>query len=323
MSFAEIGQIWQRIWFTPQSPSPVCLFRILVGLITLMSSFLWLPDFLTWFGYDGIVSVQTIEQFHSSNRFSILLWLPPHNGWVVALYAVFAISCVSFTIGFKPNLSALILFLCLTSFHHRNLLLFHSGDTLLRVSIFLLIFGPIDKMYSVDSWLASRRHVKDQHKSDPPSTVKCSPWVQNLLRFEVAIVYWQSFWAKMDGDTWWNGSAVYYATHMTDFTKFSVPIVFDHVWGYQLATWFTLATEMALWSLIWVKELRYYVLAAGVILHLGIDWTMSLPFFENLMVASYCVFLKPEDIENSIRFLKQLVSRKTLESNPENVELRH
>jgi hypothetical protein len=302
MSFQEIKLIWDRIWFQPQSPASVCLYRILIGCIILLSSFLWLPDFYTWFGYDGIVSIQTMEQFHNSNRFSILMWLPPENIYPTVLYAVFFIAGLSFTIGFKSNFSALILFICLISFHHRNLLLFHSGDTLLRVSLFLLIFGPIGKMYSIDSWLASRR-------PGAQADLDCSPWVQNLLRFQVAIVYWHSTWAKMDGDTWWNGTAVYYASRMEDFHKFPVPIMFEHALGFQLATVFTLVVEFALWTLIWVKELRYYVLAAGVILHLGIDWTMSLPFFENLMIASYCVFLKPEDIENCVNFCRQFLGQ--------------
>lgn len=304
MSFQEIRELWYRIWFKPQSPAPICLFRILLGLIVILSILLWLPDLYTWFGYDGIVSIQTMEQFQGSNRFSILFWLPPDNRWVTGLYWLMFVACLSFTLGFRANLSALILFLCVTSFHHRNLLIFHSGDTLIRVCLFLLIFGPIGKMYSIDSWLRRRSGAEQDTANE-----LCSPWTQNLLRFQIAIVYAQSTLAKMDGETWWNGTAVYYASHMEDFHKFPVPVIFDHVFGYQIATWATLAIELSLWTLIWVKELRYYVLAAGVLLHLGIDWTMNLPVFENLMIACYTLFLKPEDVERFVNTMVQSFRR--------------
>ncbi|MBK9143433.1 MAG: HTTM domain-containing protein [Candidatus Melainabacteria bacterium] len=300
MSFRELADLWYRIWFTPQSPAPICLFRILIGVIILASSLFWWPDLLTWFGYDGIVSVDTMYQFEESNRLSILAWLPPDNRFVVALYALLMVSGICFTLGLKSNLSAFILFVCLTSFHHRNLLIFHSGDTLLRVCMFLLVFGPIGKMYSLDRLLARKSGKEDS------GDILCSPWIQNLLRFQVAIVYAHSSLSKLEGETWWNGTAVYYALHMQDFSKFPVPFVFDSVLGCQIATWATLAVEIALFTLIWIKELRYYVLAAGAVLHLGIDWTMNLPFFENLMIATYVLFIKPDDVERFVRFVSQL-----------------
>jgi len=317
MSFQDIRALWYRMWFQPQSPAPLCLFRILLGLLLILSSLLWLPDLQTWFGYDGIVSVQTMEQFEASNRFSILFWLPPDNAWVSKLYVIMMIAAVTFTLGLRANFSALILFLCVTSFHHRNLLIFNSGHTLMRVCLFLMMFGPIGKMYSIDSWFANWHRPRfadreaerdalaegeeleprtiDVAQNSPP--ILCRPWTQNLLRFQIALVYAQSTLAKMDGETWWNGTAVYYANRMEDFSKFPIPFIFDRMLGYQIATWATLAIEIALWTLIWVKELRYYVLVLGVLLHLGIDWTMNLPIFEHLMIASYVLFLKPEDVE--------------------------
>lgn len=305
MSLKEIRELWYRIWFAPRSPAPICLFRILLGAIALLSSLTWLPDLLTWFGYDGIVSIETMQQFQASNRFTIFPWLPPDNNYVFILYGFMFVTGLSFTLGFRSNLSALLFFLCLTSFHHRNLMIFHSGDTLLRVCLFLLIFGPIGKMYSIDSWLAGRKNA-----GSASERVECSPWVQNLLRFQIAIVYAQSSIAKIQGDTWWDGTAVYYATCMEDFHKFPVPIVFDHVAGFQIATWATLAIEIALWTLIWVKEFRYWVLGLGVLLHLGIDWTMNLPFFETLMIATYVLFLNPQDVERAVSIIRRFFTRK-------------
>ncbi len=293
-SLKNLNGLWYRLWFQPQSPAPICMFRILLAAIIFLSSLTWAPDLFTWFGYDGIVSVETMRQYEEFNRLSLLDWLPPDNRIVLALYIVLLLAALSLMVGFKSRLSALILFICLASFHHRNLLIFHSGDTLMRVCLLLILFGPIDKMYSLDSY-----------RKEP---ALASPWVQNLLRFQIAIVYAHSFFAKMEGSTWWDGTAIYYALHMEDFYRFPVPFLFDNIITIKLATWSTLAIELALWTLVWIKSLRYYVLAAGVILHLGIDWSMNLPFFEDLMIASYVLFLKPEDIERFVLFIRQVLN---------------
>ena len=294
ISLKTPATLWYRLWFEPQSPAPICMFRILLAAIVFLSSLTWAPDLFTWFGYDGIVSVETMRQYEEFNRLSLLDWLPPDNRFVLSLYVLLLLSALSLMVGFKSRLSALILFICLASFHHRNLLIFHSGDTLMRVCLFLLLFGPIDRMYAIDS----RGKAQAQ----------ASPWVQNLLRFQIAIVYAHSFFSKMEGSTWWDGTAIYYALHMEDFYRFPVPLLFDNIMTVKLATWSTLVIELALWTLIWIRGLRYYVLAAGVILHLGIDWSMNLPFFEDLMIASYVLFLKPEDIERFVLFVRQVLN---------------
>ncbi|MCB9469788.1 MAG: HTTM domain-containing protein [Candidatus Obscuribacterales bacterium] len=294
ISLKTPATLWYRLWFEPQSPAPICMFRILLAAIVFLSSLTWAPDLFTWFGYDGIVSVETMRQYEEFNRLSLLDWLPPDNRFVLSLYVLLLLSALSLMVGFKSRLSALILFICLASFHHRNLLIFHSGDTLMRVCLFLLLFGPIDRMYAIDS------------RGKAPA--QASPWVQNLLRFQIAIVYAHSFFSKMEGSTWWDGTAIYYALHMEDFYRFPVPLLFDNIMTVKLATWSTLVIELALWTLIWIRGLRYYVLAAGVILHLGIDWSMNLPFFEDLMIASYVLFLKPEDIERFVLFVRQVLN---------------
>ena len=299
--FESLNELWYRLWFQPQSPVPICMFRILLSTIIFLSSLTWAPDLFTWFGYDGIVSVETMRQYEEFNRLSLLDWLPADNRFVLALYIVLLLAALSLMVGFKSRLSALILFICLASFHHRNLLIFHSGDTLMRVCLLLILFGPIEKMYSLDSILG-----KKSTKQEQPALA--SPWVQNLLRFQIAIVYAHSFFAKMEGSTWRDGTAIYYALHMEDFYRFPVPYLFDNIITVKLATWSTLAIELALWTIVWIRSLRYYVLAAGVILHLGIDWSMNLPFFEDLMIASYVLFLKPEDIERFVLFIKQVLN---------------
>lgn len=284
----RINTLWYRLLFEPVSPAPVCVFRILFGFLILLSYLLLYSDLSVWFGSNGMVSLQTAKAYTAFDRFSVFFFLPDTDASVFVVYSAVLLSAFAVMIGFRTRLSLIVLFLCLLSFNHRNPAIFHSGDSFLRVSCFLLIFAPCGKMFSFDS-----RHCAypEQWK------ILCSPFAQRLLQWQIAAIYCQTFSAKIQGETWRNGTAVYYTSHLEEFQKLPVPYLFDHLWTCQLLTWSTLAIECALWTLIWFKGCRYYVLLAGVLMHLGIDWSMNIPIFEYAMIVSFVNFVSPDHIK--------------------------
>ena len=70
------------------------------------------------------------------------------------------------------------------------------------------------------------------------------------------------------------------STTWNNFERFPVPSFMQDPAIVKLETWFTLAIEFALGVLIWFKELRYPLLAAGVVLHLSLEYTMNVPLFQ-------------------------------------------
>jgi predicted DCC family thiol-disulfide oxidoreductase YuxK len=118
-----------------------------------------------------------------------------------------------------------------------------------------------------------------------------------LIAIQVALVYLYTFAWKALGPMWLSGIAVYYTSRLVEFWRFPVPYVFEHLATIKLWTWGTLLVEFALGVLVWVKELRYWVLLSGVLLHLGIDYSMNIPLFAPIMISSYLTFVDPEDLE--------------------------
>ncbi|HEY9676996.1 MAG TPA: HTTM domain-containing protein [Drouetiella sp.] len=291
-----IVDFWNKFWFEPVSPAPLCLFRICFGTLVLISALLWLPDLLAYFGPKGMVSVTTIQQFEKGLRFSILFMSPQSETLVVTLYLVLVISAIAVTVGFITRASLIVLFLTLVSFHHRDAAILHSGDTLLRIFNFLLIFSPCGEMFSFD-----KRHIPLESQWE----IKCNCWTQRLLQLQLAAVYCQTSLAKSVGHTWWDGTAVYYAVRLQEFQKFSTPYLFDQLWTCRILTYSTLAIEGSLWTLVWFRKTRYIVLAAGLVMHLGIDWTMNIPLFEYTMIIAYLNFLDASDL----RKISQILTR--------------
>jgi hypothetical protein len=166
---------------------------------------------------------------------------------------------------------------------------------------FILCFSHCGDVYSLDYLIAKRK----KGEAFPSNrNILSKPWAQRLLQVQVAIVYWHSFINKATGAPWQNGTAVYMSTHMTDLIRFPIPAQFDTVLVSQLLTYYTLIVELSMFTLIWFKPFRYWVLLAGLLLHCGIEYTINLPGFEALMVATYINFIEPDDLNKVIDWLK-------------------
>jgi len=286
----------KNFWFAPVSPAPVCLFRIVYGLLVLITGLLLSPDLLTWFGSHPVISTQTIHDWEMSEaRFSIFFLFPSSDTVALAVYAALMLSATCLTLGLFTRFSAFVVFICLCSFDQRMACIMNSGDTLLRLEAFLLIFSEAGALYSLD-----RMHLRSSNTT-PLNLVSGSPWAQRLLQLQLAGVYAQTFFTKIVHSQWLDGTALYNCSRLTDFSRLPFPILFDHLWVYQILCWLTLLIELALFTLVWWKKTRYLVLLIGTLFHLCIDVTMNIPVFEYIMIASYINFLEPADVLNFVR----------------------
>jgi hypothetical protein len=65
-------------------------------------------------------------------------------------------------------------------------------------------------------------------------------------------------------------------------------------------TWGTLAVECALAFLVWIPRLRRWVLLGGVLLHLGIEWSMVLAVMQWVLIGAYTVFLEEAQVRRLV-----------------------
>ena len=73
--------------------------------------------------------------------------------------------------------------------------------------------------------------------------------------------------------------------------------------------------EFSLGVLVWIKEFRYYVLAAGLLFHLLIEYSLNIPMFEWDALSAYVLFMEPEDLARAWRRVRAVVRRQS-RSNP-------
>jgi predicted DCC family thiol-disulfide oxidoreductase YuxK len=310
VSIHDIRKAWDRFFFAPVSPGPMAIYRIVLGAVALANYLLLEPDLIVWFGPRGALPLETARIVSGGAGFSLFRLLPPTDGSVWFLFAVVCVSAFTLMIGLFSRVSAIVLFLTMVSFNHRDAVILNSGDSFLRIVTFFTIFSQCGAAYSVDRLIRIARGKE----SGPPSMA--APWAQRLIEVQVSYVYIYTFIWKAMGPMWLGGTALYYTSRLAEFWRFPVPYMLEHMWTIKFSTWGTLVVEFSLGVLVWIKEFRYWILAAGALLHFGIDYSMNIPLFAPIMVSSYLTFVDGEDLDKVLAWSRKFINRLTAFTEP-------
>lgn len=296
MKLIEVKSKWNNFWFKEKPVEGIALFRILIGLLTLSSFFQDSLLMFDFWGPNAIQSVKTGMENFSYPVLNLFQYIDLTNGKLIFLVVLQYLALISFILGFKTKISSIIVFILLVSFNQRNINMLSSADLLIRILFMYMMFAPSGNAYSLDAFFAKLKGkpLKRNHVS----------WVHRLVQIQIAVVYISTVIAKFKGHTWLEGSAVYYATRLADLTRFPTPFILDWRWSLMLITWSTLIIEFALGTIIFIDEWRKPIIIIGILFHLGIEYMMSIPTFEWLMIVGLLAMFKIEDYRLFDVFLK-------------------
>ena len=284
-------EAWNAFFFAEQSPIPVALFRVIFGVMVLATLLLLRADWMAWYGPHAWVSLRTMQAVEPGTRLNVFAFISQSDFWVRALFWIFLGSAASLTVGLLTRVNCLIVFVCLTSMDQRNLFILHGGDTFLRVAGFFLIFAPAGAALSVDRLIRIGRG-KEEVEIRPRN-----PWAQRMIQLELALVYFVGFCWKVAGTPWVQGTALQSIIQLDELQRFPLPSWMLRPTMLKLGTWFTLALEFSLGVLIWIRELRYYLLAMGLFFHLSLEYLMNIPMFQWDVLSAYVLFIDAGDME--------------------------
>jgi uncharacterized membrane protein YphA (DoxX/SURF4 family) len=290
-SYKSFVDGWNNFFYSETDPATVSLFRIILGFFLFLNGISLMPDFENWYGIgsNSLVPLQDSLRFYSNFRLNIFKWLSPTEASAWFVLVTYTLSSFLLMIGLKTRISGIVCFILLVSLQNRNYAILNSGDTIMRCMLFLLMLSPCYMKYSVDALL--------KLKQGTPYPDKQSGTFLRLLQLQFSLVYLATTLFKLKGYDWVDGTAVYYTSRLENFQRLALPIVFDYAFLSKTLTWTALIVEFAMGTLIWVKEWRKWVLISGIVLHLGIEVTMSIGFFEWIMMGSYVLFLEPIELE--------------------------
>ena len=216
------------------------------------------------------------------------------DGAVVVAWLTLVVASLTLITGRWVRVGAPVLWLAMLTMQQGAPSALNAGDLLLRIwTAYFALFALVTPRRFLEAPLFG--HVQP----DGGRTWPTGPtWFVRLAQIQLSVIYPATIIAKLDGDTWREGTASLYALGLVDFERFWVPgFLRENLVLGNVMTWFTVAVELSLPFLLWTRRTRWFGIVVGLLMHLGFDYTMRLGFFLPAMTIGYLSFVRPDEVE--------------------------
>lgn len=265
------------------------LFRCWFGFLCLINVLLIWPDMYMWFGNQGLFPSSIHQSFNQEFRFQIYAFTGYSDLAITIMKVLGLTGGLGLMLGLFPRTSAFFLWLVASSYSWRNSGIHNSGDNLIRIGCFFLMFVRSDASFSVKNYLASH-HLWPVGKSEDLRFIPA--WPQRTLQIQLCIVYFVTAILKLQGESWRDGSAVGLVLQLGEFIRFPVPDLLMTSTASSMATYFTVGFELLFPFLVWWPLFRVPMLVCGLFLHGALEWTMNIQLFQWIITSYYLLFIE-------------------------------
>ena len=301
---------WSRFWFSSASASTLTAMRVALGVASLGWAVSIAPDLRTFYFDDGLIPSPNYADY----RLGLFQWLTSDAAVVVA-WAAMVVAAISLIVGKGVRLGAPLLWITTLTLQQGAAIALNAGDLLLRIwTAYFALFAVLTPSRFLDVALFGR----PSSGATPDRVWPTAPvWLIRLAQIQLTVIYPTTVIAKLDGDTWREGTAALYALGLQDFERFWLPAFMrENLVVGNLMTWFTLAAEISLPFLLWTRRTRWFGIVVGILLHGGFDYTMRLGFFFPAMVIGYLAFVRASEMDRFLTWVHGRGSKLLTRSTP-------
>ncbi len=277
---------YDRFLFESCSPGTCVVLRIVFGIAMLVYAAVWWADGTIWFSDQGVMQAETARRITGYLQWSPLMAVPATPTLVQACLTLMVGNALLLMLGVFSRWQAAMLFFWMVCFQHRNPLILDGEDTVFRLFAFYLAWMPLDCRWSL--WRKFRGDAAPSWMH-----VRSRAWPLRLIQMQMCFLYLSAAWSKWLGETWRDGSALFYVFQMGDlFGRGWWPdAVLESDVLIRAGTWSVLAVEAALPVLLILRRTRAAGVILGIGLHLLMEYSMDLFLFQWVMVIGLLAFV--------------------------------
>lgn len=270
----------------------MALYRFLLGMIVMSDVVYRWPDLMNFYTDIGIIP-RSLFVSEMSMPWSFSLHLA--NGsyfFAVMLFSLHFLFGLMLALGFKTRWGIVGAFIMTVSVHNRNWLVNNGGDDVLRAILFLSIFLPLNRCFSLDSAL---------QKEKIPTKDHFSTWVLAFF-FQAFAIYFVSYILKKHPIWRSEFTAVEFSSRLDIFaTPFGIWLR-DFKWVLKFITIFSIYLEWLGPILLFVTALfgkRWWMIRFLLVIlfwsfHFGIFATMNIGLFPFIAMVMWSIFIPGE-----------------------------
>jgi hypothetical protein len=227
--------------------------------------------------------------------------------WLLHISALVVLAM--FTLGLFTRVTSILTFIITLSYCHRLEGSLFGLDQINALLATYLMFGQSGAVWSLDRWLTTRggRSLPIQPSIGTNIAIR-------LIQIHMCVIYLFGGIGKARGDTWWEGSALWFAFATLEYQSLDMVWTVHLPWLLALLTHITLFWELAYAFLIWPKLTRPIMLILAVLVHAGIALAMGMKTFGLMMIFANLAFVYPEYVEATVAACGRLLARKPVAS---------
>jgi hypothetical protein len=296
---------WNTFWFTPKAPSMLGVIRIATGLIVFYSQLVWSSELLTFIGPEGMLPENYRQLYFGSYAWSHFDWLSSSSQiWIVHWLGLLVVAL--FTLGVQTRITSVLTAALAISYCNRATGALFGLDQIMVMLCLYLSIGNSGGAFSFDRWMQMRR-LRSENKTAASSSMiqSCLPrWsgidspdvltniATRLIQLHLCLVYFYAGLGKLQGETWWNGQAIWFSIASHEYQTMDLTWMADHMGLVALLTMVTVYWEVTYPALIWSRLTRPVVLFIAVLTHLGIGLAMGMMTFGLIMLVANLAFVE-------------------------------
>ncbi len=276
---------WQRVvrWCAKERFSVgASVLRIVAGATILYQYLINYEQRRYLFGPNGLYPFELVGEA-PSRLFSLYAW-SRSPAYFELLFHLGIVAALLWTIGWRTRITTIVTGWLWASWHQRFPLIWDGGDNVMQLAFFYLAFADLGAHFSVDE---TRRRACPVD----PEWRRLSAIAHNAamlaIACQVSLVYGVAGLTKVQGETWRNGTALYFALRGGEFTWPGVSEhIFHNVWLLTLLAYATVFFQVSFPFLLVINRgTRLFAVAAGLSFHVGIALVMGLTTFAGFLVA--------------------------------------
>ncbi|HWA99908.1 MAG TPA: hypothetical protein VG713_15525 [Pirellulales bacterium] len=212
----RFGRGWNQFWFSPSDPLTVSLLRLLTGLLATWTLVTYTWDLDRLLGAQGFIPLADLKTLvdqrdlqsglSGAYRFSYFDYLTT-PGQLRAAHAVSIAVVAAYTLGLFSRVTSVAAWFIMLSYFHRTAIVTSQFEAVLVFLMLYLCLGPSGAYLSIDRWLKRRRSPAAATLAPLSSAATIS---LRLIQVHTCAMIVMMVLAKMYGDVWWNGTAMWW-----------------------------------------------------------------------------------------------------------------
>ena len=310
-------QDWNAFWFSPTDPTTLCVIRILAGSMLFYTHAVWSFGLYDFFhpteGWTGDLLPATHGDWlagYGRYYFSFFDYITTDSmRWVAHLLVLGVFLCL--TLGLFTRTMAVLGFIAAVSYATRvSPGGFFGLDKINCLLACYLMLGPSGARYSLDRWWRDRRGKKTGKKTIPPAPSVGANLATRMIQVHLCIIYLFGGLGKVQGTTWWDGSAVWWSIASYEYRSIDMTwlartvdlgfIELNLLYCVDFLTHATVFLELFYCCFVWNRWLRPWVLLGAIGMHVFIGTAMGMMTFGLVMIYANLAFVSPDFMQRLI-----------------------